>query len=437
MAISKRLRYEILKRDGHRCFYCKDTERKLTVDHVVPKALGGTDDPTNLVASCGECNGGKSSSNPDAQLVAQVDTDALRWQMAWAAAVAEAKHDSQQRTKNIAKVKRNYTAAYKGRHGEAPYLPEGWQSSVGRWLDLGLTVELIDEAISAAVGRSNIPRNDRWAYFAGCCWGVIRNLGDHAKRIADLSVGAPEGASCDVTARAVIDAAVLVWREHWANAVGKEPDSSLDAEVREYASAIYPGEVTASRLIAAAETAGEVETTAICDFTDPGEYEEWDRDKIAETWRQYWRETAGEDPGAEAEQIFQRHLAAATTVGYAGLALGEAAFKAGSAKDPQLASYLETAADVVQRREEFAKRRETISAEATALWLHGFAQATSGDQPVKADIEEFTKHVKSWVGWSCEEYILDAARDAGYDRRYEIDYFMPKSDAQAKNGVPF
>jgi hypothetical protein len=33
----------------------------LEIDHVVPRAEGGTDDEINLVASCWECNRGKSS----------------------------------------------------------------------------------------------------------------------------------------------------------------------------------------------------------------------------------------------------------------------------------------------------------------------------------------------------------------------------------------
>ncbi|AWN05089.1 HNH endonuclease [Gordonia phage Easley] len=38
MAVSKRLRYEILRRDNHTCRYCGATapDVPLTVDHVVP-----------------------------------------------------------------------------------------------------------------------------------------------------------------------------------------------------------------------------------------------------------------------------------------------------------------------------------------------------------------------------------------------------------------
>lgn len=62
MAISKRLRFEILRRDGFKCRYCHGAEVLLTVDHVTPISLGGTDHPSNLVACCDDCNTGKAST---------------------------------------------------------------------------------------------------------------------------------------------------------------------------------------------------------------------------------------------------------------------------------------------------------------------------------------------------------------------------------------
>lgn len=87
MSVSKRLRYEILRRDNHTCRYCHATDTPLTIDHVVPVALGGTDDPSNLVAACKDCNAGKASSSPDAATVADVSEDALRWARAIRAAI--------------------------------------------------------------------------------------------------------------------------------------------------------------------------------------------------------------------------------------------------------------------------------------------------------------------------------------------------------------
>lgn len=39
MAVSKRIRFEVLRRDGYKCHYCHSQEKKLTIDHVIPQAL--------------------------------------------------------------------------------------------------------------------------------------------------------------------------------------------------------------------------------------------------------------------------------------------------------------------------------------------------------------------------------------------------------------
>jgi hypothetical protein len=51
-------RLRILQRDGYICHWCGGRAR--SVDHVVPKIEGGSDDPANLVASCVPCNSARS-----------------------------------------------------------------------------------------------------------------------------------------------------------------------------------------------------------------------------------------------------------------------------------------------------------------------------------------------------------------------------------------
>jgi 5-methylcytosine-specific restriction endonuclease McrA len=52
---NKPTRSAIYARDGHKCQYCGAT-RKLTIDHVIPKSKGGSDDWDNLVVACSSCN---------------------------------------------------------------------------------------------------------------------------------------------------------------------------------------------------------------------------------------------------------------------------------------------------------------------------------------------------------------------------------------------
>ena len=61
MAVSKKIRFEVFKRDSFTCQYCgkKAPDVVLHVDHIHPKAEGGDDDILNLVTSCRDCNLGK------------------------------------------------------------------------------------------------------------------------------------------------------------------------------------------------------------------------------------------------------------------------------------------------------------------------------------------------------------------------------------------
>lgn len=58
-------RKNIIKRDGGICQYCGHKKTDMTVDHIVPKHLGGKDTWENLVAACAECNNKKGQRTPD------------------------------------------------------------------------------------------------------------------------------------------------------------------------------------------------------------------------------------------------------------------------------------------------------------------------------------------------------------------------------------
>lgn len=59
------IRARILKRDKHRCQQClKNGKPKpaSTVDHIKPKAHGGTDDDSNLQTLCWSCHKAKTAT---------------------------------------------------------------------------------------------------------------------------------------------------------------------------------------------------------------------------------------------------------------------------------------------------------------------------------------------------------------------------------------
>lgn len=65
--LSKKLRFEVFKRDSFTCQYCgaKAPDVVLQCDHVNPVSKGGENDILNLITSCAACNNGKGARKLD------------------------------------------------------------------------------------------------------------------------------------------------------------------------------------------------------------------------------------------------------------------------------------------------------------------------------------------------------------------------------------
>lgn len=77
VSMSKKLRFEVFKRDLFTCQYCgrKAPDVVLEVDHIKPVSRGGKNDILNLVTSCFDCNRGKGKNklSDDAMMKHQID----------------------------------------------------------------------------------------------------------------------------------------------------------------------------------------------------------------------------------------------------------------------------------------------------------------------------------------------------------------------------
>ena len=194
MAVSKRTRFEILRRDGYACRYCGQSapDVKLTVDHVVPTSLGGTDDPTNLVACCSDCNAGKTSTSPDEHIVAQVADDAVRW----AAAMRKATEIAEKKRADDDVVLAHFREhvwnqwTYGKDHDKTVPLPNGWESAILRQLDAGLTVADLEHAVKVAMTSI---ASDEFRYFMGVCKTMMIDRVKAAKELFDQPDGGSDG----------------------------------------------------------------------------------------------------------------------------------------------------------------------------------------------------------------------------------------------------
>lgn len=182
--ISRRLRFEILRRDKHTCRYCgaQAPDVPLTVDHVVPKALGGSDDPTNLVTACRDCNSGKGSVGPTDEVVADVAEDAERWARAMARAAERQRADRDVRENDLRCFYEHWVGLYS--YVGKDNLPTSWVGSISTFLDRGLTLHDLTLLAYVPIERG-ISNYHAFKYFAGACWKTISDRTEAARRIVE------------------------------------------------------------------------------------------------------------------------------------------------------------------------------------------------------------------------------------------------------------
>lgn len=195
MAVSKRTRYEILRRDNHACRYCGQMapEVKLTVDHVMPKALGGSDDPSNLVAACRDCNAGKSSTMPDDPLVADVSQRAVEWGKAIADYHAAQMSDRRKRNayvKRFLKAWNEWTVGSGDARRNLPK-PSDWEATLWQFYGLGLPIVEVEDAVKIACGNQMVYADNTFRYMCGVLWNKVNESHEGAKAI--LETGRPNG----------------------------------------------------------------------------------------------------------------------------------------------------------------------------------------------------------------------------------------------------
>ena len=183
-ALPRRLRFEILRRDGHTCRYCGAAapDVKLTVDHVIPVVLGGSDDPTNLVTACVACNGGKSATSPDQAIVENVASDALRWAAAMKQA-AEIQRQTEADIQHLVCAVATYWYSWKFPDGSVIDLPGDADQSIRRLIAAGQDDEDdLMRAVEVSM-RSGCRSENVFRYFCGVCWNIIRDRQDMARKL--------------------------------------------------------------------------------------------------------------------------------------------------------------------------------------------------------------------------------------------------------------
>lgn len=206
MAISKRTRFEVLRRDDNTCRYCHATDTPLTIDHVYPTTLGGSDEPSNLVACCKDCNAGKTSSTPDAALVAQASEDAFRWSAAMQVAAGKMRDDYRAEWEYADELEVEWSGWSYGYDKRPVPRPNDWRNSANAWRVAGLPSDLLVDAARRALSNDRIGPGDKWKYFCGIAWRRLTEIQEAAKASlihpeeADVDCSGEHDCECQATA---------------------------------------------------------------------------------------------------------------------------------------------------------------------------------------------------------------------------------------------
>lgn len=191
MAITKKLRFEVFKRDGFTCQYCGRTPPDVTleIDHINPKSKNGKDDINNLITSCFDCNRGKSN------IPLEKAPMSLKGK---AKIIQERELQLREYNKLLAKIeKRLSREAEKINNIFQEYFPSRILTetfllkTVKKFLKLLTFFEVAEAMRLACVKMSgNVkPCDDAdrasaaTKYFCGICWGIIKSQSDPLYKI--------------------------------------------------------------------------------------------------------------------------------------------------------------------------------------------------------------------------------------------------------------
>jgi len=185
--LSVRVRFEVFKRDRFTCAYCgkHPPDVLLVVDHILPRAAGGGDEPANLTTACSECNGGKSDrllEEGQVPAVTRERVDDLRERVEQAAAFAElVGQQSNLIEQQVWLVNEAWARAF----GATPVeTPEGssWSFALGRFPDESsvrgfvrrIPVTEILAAVDITGSRFSYASPSACRYFYKICWNRIK-----------------------------------------------------------------------------------------------------------------------------------------------------------------------------------------------------------------------------------------------------------------------
>lgn len=173
-SLSKKVRFDVFKRDSFTCQYCGSTPPAvvLEIDHINPVSKGGDNAIDNLLTSCFDCNRGKRdgllNDIPDTLKQKQLVISEREDQIKEYNKVLKAKKRRQNKT--IMKIQEAFKEHY-----ETLVFTESFRESIRYQFMPYIPEEQLVSAMFKAVDKTRYS-NDAIKYFCGICWNMRRTI---------------------------------------------------------------------------------------------------------------------------------------------------------------------------------------------------------------------------------------------------------------------
>ena len=177
-SISKKLRFDVFKRDGFQCQYCGSTPPSvvLEIDHIHPVSKGGKGQEDNLITSCFDCNRGKAAGLLTVAPQSVADKAAiLAEKMAQLQAFQALQHEKWIKEEiSINQVEDAFQVFFP----DICFMPR-FRESVRRFLQK-MTVYEVSHAMNTACSKM-YGYEKALKYFCGICWNIIKGDQDGSR----------------------------------------------------------------------------------------------------------------------------------------------------------------------------------------------------------------------------------------------------------------
>lgn len=170
--LSKRVRFEVFKRDGFTCQYCGNHPPGVILhcDHIVAVANGGGDEMDNLVTSCLPCNLGKGARSlsvvPQSLAEKAAEIAEREEQLRGYQAILTAKRE---------RLERETWEVMGLMYPASDSVPRDHFNSCRMFIEK-LGYESVRDAAEIALA-SDAPMKRMFRYFCGVCWHRVREGG--------------------------------------------------------------------------------------------------------------------------------------------------------------------------------------------------------------------------------------------------------------------